>query len=205
MRKLLFVDANVNRQTSRTERLARELLDRLLAQSPDLEAEEVILEDLDIAPLDSELLNRRYDLIASGQTDADDFTFARQFRDADVVVFAVPYWLFTYPAKFKAYLEAIDVIGIAYKFRPDGTIESFCHATDLYYVTTSGYKLEDRNFGFDSVRTFAQMECQIPNVRLVAAEGLDVDPQQAPRIVDEAIAGLDKLFSTGEAGSAKEA
>ena len=71
-------------------------------------------------------------------------------------------------------------------------------------MTTSGYKLEDRNFGFDSVRTFAQMECQIPNVRLVAAEGLDVDPQQAPRIMDEAIAGLDKLFSTNKAGSAKE-
>lgn len=122
-----------------------------------------------------------------------------------MVVFAVPYWLFTYPAKFKAYLEAIDVIGIAYKFRPNGTIESSCHATDLYYVTTSGYKLEDRNFGFDSVRTFAQMECQIPNVRLVAAEGLDVDPQQAPRIMDEAIAGLDELFSTNETGSAKEA
>ena len=50
MRTLLFVDANVNRQTSRTERLARELLDRLLAQSPDLEVEEVVLEDLDIAP-----------------------------------------------------------------------------------------------------------------------------------------------------------
>ena len=198
MRTLLLVNANVNRETSRTERLTRALLDRLLAAEPDLEVEELVLEDLDIAPLDSELLSRRYALIEDGDTEADDFEFARQFRDADVVVFSVTYWLFTYPAKFKAYLEAIDVIGIAYHFCPDGTIESFCRATDLYYVTTSGYQLDDRNFGFESVKTFAQMECHIPNVRLVAAEGLDVVPGNAPRLVDEAIAGLDALLGSGD-------
>ena len=194
MRRLLLVDANVNRATSRTERLTRALLERLVAREPDLEVEELVLEGLDIAPLDSGLLNRRYALIAAGDTEADDFALARQFRDADVVVFSVPYWLFTYPAKFKAYLEAIDVIGIAYRFRPDGTTESYCRATDLYYVTTSGADLEGRNFGFESVRAFAQMECRIPNVRLVAADGLDIVPGDAPRIVDEAIAALDGLL-----------
>ena len=38
------------------------------------------------------------------------------------------------------------------------------------------------------------MECQIPNVRLVAADGLDIVPDDAPRIVDEAIAALDGLL-----------
>lgn len=194
MRRLLLVNANVNRKTSRTEFLTRALLERLIAREPDLDVEELVLDELDIAPLDSELLNRRYALIAAGDTEADDFAYARQFRDADVVVFSVPYWLFTYPAKFKAYLEAIDVVGIAYKFCPDGTIESHCRATDLYYVTTSGYKLEGRNFGFESVRAFAQMECQILNVRLVAADGLDIAPDDAPRIVDETIASLGDLL-----------
>ena len=73
MRRLLLVDANVNRAASRTERLTRALLERLVAREPDLEVEELVLEDLDIAPLDSELLNRRYALIAAGDTEADDF------------------------------------------------------------------------------------------------------------------------------------
>lgn len=198
MRTLLLVNANVNRATSRTERLTRALVDALMAREPDLELEEIVLEDLDIAPLDSELLNRRYALIEAGQIDADDFDLARSFRDADVVVFSAPYWFFTYPARFKAYLEAIDVVGVAYDFLPDGSTKSYCRATDLYYVTTSGAPLGDRNFGFASVEAFACMECHIPHVHLVAAEGLDIVPEDAPRLVDEAIAALPALLDRTE-------
>lgn len=197
-KRLLLVNANVNRATSRTERLTRALVAQLLERDPELELEELVLEDLDLAPLDSELLARRYALVEAGRTDAADFDLARSFRDAYTVVFSAPYWFFTYPAKFKAYLEAIDVVGVLYDFMPDGSIRTHCRVRSLYYATTAGYRLDGRNFGYESVRAFAETECRIPVVRLVAADGLDLDPAQAPRLVDEAIAGIPSLLGATE-------
>ena len=43
MKKILYVDSCVNRETSRTERLAQALLERL--DGPDVEIETLVLED----------------------------------------------------------------------------------------------------------------------------------------------------------------
>ena len=58
MKKLLYVDACVNRSTSRTERLARALLGRLVAEG-DWELEEVVLEDEALEPLTGQLVLER--------------------------------------------------------------------------------------------------------------------------------------------------
>ncbi|MBQ6395383.1 MAG: NAD(P)H-dependent oxidoreductase, partial [Atopobiaceae bacterium] len=175
MKKLLLVNANVNRGTSRTQRLTDAFME-LLIQHEEVEVEELILEELVIAPLDSELLNRRYALIEAGETDADDFEYARQWRDADIIVISTPLWLFTYPAKLKAYLEAVDVIGIAYDFLPDGSTKSYCKATDLYYITTVGGPSEGLDYGFNTIEAFAGAECRIPNIRCIVADNLDMVP-----------------------------
>lgn len=196
MKKLLLINANVNRETSRTQRITDALMERLLARE-EFEVEELILEDLDIAPLDSELLNRRYALIEEGRTDADDFDYARQWAEADTIVISAPLWLFTYPAKLKAYLEAVDVIGVAYDFLPDGTTETHCRASELYYVTTAGGPLSEGalNLGFKSIEAFAGFECRIPELHCICVENMDTVPEDAPRLVEEAIADLDKLFA----------
>ena len=194
MKNLLLINANVNRDASRTQRLTDAFME-LLAQHEELDTTELILEDLDIAPLDSELLNRRYALIEAGETGADDFELARQWRDADIIVISTPLWLFTYPAKLKAYLEAVDVVGIAYDFLPDGSTESHCKATDLYYITTVGGPSEGLNYGFNTIEAFAGAECRIPNVHCIVADNLDMVPEDAPRLVDEAIAKLPELFA----------
>lgn len=58
MKKILYVDSCVNRDTSRTERLAQALLARL--DGPDVEIETLVLEDeKDLLPLTGELSNQR--------------------------------------------------------------------------------------------------------------------------------------------------
>lgn len=56
VKKILYVDACVNRDTSRTERLAQALLERL--DGPDVEIETLVLEDeKSLLPLTGELSN----------------------------------------------------------------------------------------------------------------------------------------------------
>ena len=63
-KKLLFVNACVNKSTSRTLRIASRLLE-LLKESYVIE--ELDLEHLDIHPLDSQRLNERLALLARGE------------------------------------------------------------------------------------------------------------------------------------------
>lgn len=204
MKELLFINANMNRKSSRTLRLTKAFL-RELAKREEFHTTELMLESMRVSPITSSSLNRRYALIEAGNTEADDFALARQWRDADIIVISTPLWLFTYPAKLKAYLEAVDVIGIAYDFNENGSTTSYCKAQDLYYITTAGGPLGfgpnagpgafanpegELNLGFKTIQAFAGVECHIPNVRCIAVENVDIVPEDAPQIMARAIKAL---------------
>ena len=211
MKELLLVNANVNRKSSRTQRLTKVFL-RELAKREEFHTTELLLESMHLAPLSSSSLNRRYALIEAGDTEADEFVLARQWRDADIIVISTPLWLFTYPARLKAYLEAVDVIGVAYDFNEDGSTTSYCHAQDLYYITTAGGPLAfgpagespfarpdgELNLGFKTIEAFAGVECHVPNVRCIAVENLDIVPDAGPGIISRAIDALPALMDSWE-------
>lgn len=204
MKELLLINANVNRDASRTQRLTDAFLEEL-AKREEFNVTELVLESMELPTLDSKRLQERYDLIDAGRTDADVFALARQWRDADIIVISTPLWLFTYPAHLKAYLEAVDVIGVAYDFLEDGSTQSYCKAKDLYYITTAGGPLGfapsegtsafanpegELNLGFKTIQAFAGYECHVPNVRCIAVENVDLVPENAPQLISSAIDAL---------------
>ena len=81
MKKILFVNACVNRDISRTDRLARAVLDHISADD-DL-VSELVLEELGLQPLDSERLNRRSAAIERGDFSDALFDQAKQLKEAD--------------------------------------------------------------------------------------------------------------------------
>ena len=95
MKKILFVNACV-RPESRTMILARHLLSKLEGN-----VEELDLGAEDIKNLDLERLQERDRLAGAGDFSDDMFKYARQFRDADVMVMAAPYWDLSFPAMVK--------------------------------------------------------------------------------------------------------
>lgn len=107
--KLLFVNACVNRATSRTLKLARGVIEAMQAQEP-FEVTEIVLEEEKLAPLTTESLNARQALEQKGGFDDGVFSYARQFRDADRIVIAAPFWASSYPASLKTYIEHIDIV-----------------------------------------------------------------------------------------------
>ena len=108
--KLLFVNACVNRATSRTLKLARGVIEAMQTKEP-FEVTEIVLEEEKLAPLTTESLNARQALEQKGKFDDGVFSYARQFRDADRIVIAAPFWASSYPASLKTYIEHINIVG----------------------------------------------------------------------------------------------
>ena len=174
---ILFINACV-RKNSRTRRLADCLLNRLKGQ--DAELTEVKLEDCAFPKTDEAFLARRDQLIADGSFDDPLFSLARQFAEADTIVIAAPYYDLSFPAALKQYLEQINVVGLTFRYTPEGTPEGLCRAGQLYYVTTAGGAYVPEEYGFGYVKALAQNFYGISEVQLIQAAGLDLygaDPE----------------------------
>ena len=185
MKKILFVNACVNRDISRTDRLARAVLDHISADD-DL-VQELVLEELDLQPLDSERLNRRSAAIERGDFSDALFDQAKQLKEADVVLIAAPYWDFSFPANLKIYFELLCAQGVTFTYGEDGTPTALCRGTNLYYVTTAGGYLGEYNYGFDQAKALFDLYFCFEESVCVAAEGLDIVTNDAAAIMDEAL------------------
>ena len=117
--RLLFVDCCISQrgQDSRTRRLADAFLNAFRSAHPEAELETVTPETLlALRPFDPEGLNERDALASAGAWDAPVFALARQFRAADAVVVAAPFWDLSYPAALRTYIEHISANGLSYHY-----------------------------------------------------------------------------------------
>ena len=188
MKKLLFINACVRRETSRTNRLSRTWVVRLCREEP-YEVKEVILEEENLRGLDTGSLARRDRLLSEGHLEHDMFRYARDFRKADEIVIAAPYWDMSFPAALKCYLEAVSVVGLTFRYRVDGTPEGLCRAKRLTYITTAGGFIGENNFGYDYVRALAAL-FGIAETQEFHAEGLDIVGADTEAILKQAEAEL---------------
>lgn len=185
MKKLLFVNACVNRETSRSLKLAQGVIEAMQVEEP-FEVNEVVLEEEKIEPLTSKTLNARQKLTEEGEFDDAAFARARQFRDADRIVIAAPFWASSYPASLKAYIEDIDVVGILYRYGDHGPV-GLCNADKLVYVTTRGGMLPDEaDCGYQNIAVLARLY-GISKSECVSAAGLDAIGANVDALLSEAL------------------
>ena len=191
MPTLLFINACVRGEDSRTLALAQQLLERIReANSLDMtfQIEEIRLSTEHMLPLNYERLKRREELLAAGQTNDTMFDYANAVANADMLVIAAPYWDMSFPAVLKIFFELASVVGITFTYAEDGTPVGLTHARDMYYVTTSGAYIGDCNFGFD----YADALCRlygVVNTHFVCAEGLDAEGADVAAILEKACSG----------------
>lgn len=176
----LYINACA-RPASRTDRLARALLQKLGPY------EELRLYSEPLRPMTARRVARRDALLARKDYDAPMFYYARQFAAADRIVLAAPLWDLSFPAQLKVYLENIFVTGIVTRYSETGQPVGLCRAKKLYYVSTSGGPYDPR-FGFDQIRAMATENFGIPSVELIKAEMLDVDGCDPEAILQKAMA-----------------
>ena len=178
---VLYVNSCV-RPSSRTDELARCLLEK----EKNTYIQEVNLQKEHITGLDLEALNHRDDCAAKGRLDDEIFSYARQFARADEIVISAPYWDLLFPASLRSYIERICVVGLTFAYTESGMPKSLCRAKKLTYVTTAGGFIGDRHLGFEYIKTIANVFFGIEDVRLVKAEGLDIQGADVNGIMKEA-------------------
>ena len=194
MKTILFVNSCLNQESSRPQRLADAVLDKMLeeaaAAGEQAQVEELSLVDAGIEGLDEETLAFRSERSAAKDFTHELFAPARQFREADEVVIAAPYWDLSFPAMLKAYIEQLCVNGLTFSYSEEGIPVGHCLAKRLTYVTTAGGYLGAYNMGFDYVAAVCKLYFGIEESRCISAEGLDIWGNDAEAILASAIAAL---------------
>lgn len=179
---LLLIDACV-REASRTRRLAEAWL-------AGRSCERVRLDQTVFPVADEAFLIKRDRLIRAEAFDDPLFAPARQFAAAEEIAIAAPYWDLSFPAALKQYLEQINVLGITFRYTPEGVPQGLCRARRLTYITTAGGSYVPEEFGFGYVEALARSFYGIPEVKQIRAVGLDLelaDPEAILRTAQQSI------------------
>lgn len=171
MKKCLFVDCLIRNEESRTKGLADAFFENL----KDYEIEHLVLEEECLKPLTGDFFYERQELLDKKDLTHNRFRYAWQFKEADLIVIAAPFWDLSFPSLLKIYIENISVDSITFGSTEKG-LQGLCKADNLVYLTTRGGIYGDNNpldcatpymkalgpfFGFDKV------SC-------IAADGMDV-------------------------------
>lgn len=184
--RLLLIDGCVSQRgpESRTRRLTEAFLSAFRETHPEAEVETVRLEELDLKPFTPAALDERDALASVGAFDAPVFDLARQFRRADKIAAAAPFWDLSFPAVMRTYIEYISANGLCYHYEADGC-HGDCRADRLAYLTTGGDFEKPESLG---VLYWKQLSAMfgVPRFDHVFAGGLDVDPAKAPALLESA-------------------
>lgn len=182
---MLVIDCCIRGDESATRQYYRSYLGTLPA---DTEIEILELSGLGLDYLDLHTLEKRSILIEKGDFSDEMFDLARQFRDADEILIAAPFWDLSFPALLKVYFEQICVTGLTFAYTDTGA-EGLCKARQLLFFSTCGGFTGGHHLGYEYVVSLAAM-LGITNCAPYIIEGLDIDPLRRSELVADAIAKL---------------
>lgn len=188
MPKLLFLNACIDRERSRTLRIARAAVSIL--EDRGYETEEIVLEDEYVLPMTTEILGKRNTLLKEGRYDNPLFSNARTFRDADRIIIAAPFWDFGFPSVLKTYLESVSCPGITYRYTSEGELIGLCRAERITYITTrGGFVSDEKDLGFATIGELGNY-FGIPEVDCISANAMDIPTTDVDATIERVIEEL---------------
>ncbi len=134
MKKLLYIDACIRDNFSRTKRIANPIIDTLKEK---YNVQTININEIDLDIVKKELLEKRM----NGEIDSDVMMWAESIRDADRIVIAAPFWDMSIPAALKNFLELCSIMNVTFKTN-DKTCYGNCKAEKMLYITTRGMDID---------------------------------------------------------------
>ena len=134
MKKLLYIDACIRDEESRTKRIAEPIVAALIDK---YEVQTLVINDLDLSIVQKELAKKRM----SGNIDTQVMSWAESVRDADRIVIAAPFWDMSIPAALKNFFELCSIFDVTFKSN-DKTCYGNCKAEKMLYITTRGMDID---------------------------------------------------------------
>ncbi len=193
MKKILVIDACVRGEMSRTKKLLDKALSVLRGTHPDWIFETVCLPEAGLRCLDRQSLEERDDLLAKKQVDHPRFALAHQFREADGIIVAAPFWDLSFPAMLKVYIENVSADGLTFFCDAEG-LHGMCKASWMLHLATRGGLYEAASWLQDSA--YLEQMCRffgIGSYTCVSADGIDIVGLPADRIMEEALEKTEKV------------
>ena len=192
MKTLLFINACVRGERSRTLRLCKKYIYTFLSYHPEYEMTEVDLNETPLKPQDRDELDRRDAFIEAGDFSDPMFDLAKQFMEADHIVIGAPYWDLEFPALLKIYFERVSVPELTYVFRGDHA-EANTKAERAVYITTAGGYTIGKNYGYEYAQGLFSFLFGIHRMDLIKAEGMDIEGMDTEAILKQAMAEAEEL------------
>ena len=134
MKKLLYIDACIRDEQSRTKRIATPIVEALKQK---YEVQTLVINDLDLSIVKKELITKRN----NGDIDPQVMSWAESVRDADRIVIAAPFWDMSIPAALKNFFELCSIFDVTFKSN-DKTCYGNCKAEKMLYITTRGMDID---------------------------------------------------------------
>ncbi len=189
MAKVLYIKANAKSASeSRTFKMSDAFIEEYKASNPDDEITTLDLYDEEIGFLPRDLSSLRVSSEEEGRVHPV-LKYAYQFRDADKIVIAAPFWNLSFPAILKAYLDYVTVSGITFKYTEQGPVGLVNSDKLVYFVSRGGDYCEapfcDLEMGERYLRVLTNF-LGVKTFQTISADGLDVIGNDAAAILAEA-------------------
>lgn len=193
MKRVLILDS-----TTRTGSRTASLMDAFCSGlDPECVYTELLrLSEQNLKPLYGESLQERDRLLAEGNRTAERFRYAWQFRSADVIVIAAPFYDLSIPALLKDYIENITVEGITFSSSETG-LKGECKASEMIFLTTRGGLVETGS-EWELATPYLKGLCGmlgIDHFSCIAADGMDVQGIDTAARLEKASAEAKKKAS----------
>lgn len=193
MKKILVLDACVRREESRTKKLMERALQVLREGHKDWEFQVLALMDMDLKYWNTQTLRARDALLAQRQYDAPAFSLGRQFREADGMIVAAPFWDLSVPAVLKVYIENVSAEGITFGCDENGMF-GMCNAQWMLFLTTRGGVWEGSPM--EQGGSYMKALCHffgIDSYYHVFADGLDLQEMDGQAILEDALKRVEQV------------
>lgn len=185
MKKVLFVNCCIRRENSRSLKIANGFLNAL--DKDKYEVEELCLMEEPLEYFKDSFFEQRERLLADKKFDHPRFRYAWQFKEADKIVIAAPFWDLSFPALLKVYIENLCVEGITFGCNENGCFGT-CNADKLVYITTRGGTYI--NSKLEMGAKYIEAMCEffgIEKFECVCAEGIDIWGMDSEKIISDAV------------------
>ena len=182
---VLYVDACMRGEMSRTRRLARGFLDALRTEAPDVTLTVHDLSTMALQPLDAASLAHREHLCNAKAWEDPSLRAAVELQRSDAVVIAAPYWDLSFPAALKVWVERMYVRNLTFVYRQDQPV-GLCRAGAAMYLTTAGSPIGENDWGAGYLRAVMGM-LGVTYFDSVRAEGLDLSTADPEAILQAAL------------------
>lgn len=187
--KVLYINACVRGEASRTARLANAFFDRLKETAPETEVTERNLMLLNPLFLNYFSFKQREELLREGSYDHFTFDLANEFAKADRIVIAAPFWDLSFPAVLRTYFENVAISGISFKVTAEGYV-GLCRAKKLLFLTTRGGDytkppMSELEMGERYIHSLCGM-LGIADFQCISADGLDIEGADVHALVSAA-------------------